>query len=64
MKSDCHVSERLQACCDVCREWPERLHMPEEIHGWYCARCCPACKLRAQEQQAQPTHPDSEHQAA
>jgi hypothetical protein len=18
--------------------------MPEELHGWYCASCCPACK--------------------
>ncbi len=23
------------------------LHMPEELHGWYCAECCPACKEAA-----------------
>jgi len=21
--------------------------MPEELHGWYCAKCCPACKEAA-----------------
>jgi hypothetical protein len=20
--------------------------MPEELHGWYCATCCPACKAQ------------------
>jgi hypothetical protein len=20
--------------------------MPEELHGWYCSNCCPACKAQ------------------
>jgi hypothetical protein len=39
----CHISERLKGCCDTCGEWPAKLHMPEELHGWYCGDCCPAC---------------------
>jgi hypothetical protein len=22
------------------------LHMPEDLHGWYCPSCCPACKTQ------------------
>jgi hypothetical protein len=43
METTCHISERLKGCCDTCGEWPGKLHMPEELHGWYCADCCPAC---------------------
>ncbi len=43
MRPNCHISERVRGCCDVCGNWPNRLHMPEELHGWYCAQCCPAC---------------------
>jgi hypothetical protein len=43
MESNCHISERLKGCCDTCGEWPSKLHMPEELHGWYCTDCCPAC---------------------
>jgi len=25
--------------------------MPEDLHGWYCATCCPACKAQAIPQQ-------------
>ncbi len=64
MKSDCHLSRRLQACCDNCREWPDRLHMPEEFHGWYCERCCPACKLKAEGKEETPPRTGPEHQAA
>jgi hypothetical protein len=20
--------------------------MPEDLHGWYCPECCPACKVQ------------------
>lgn len=43
MVTACHISERLKGCCDTCGEWPGKLHMPEELHGWYCSDCCPAC---------------------
>jgi len=46
MRPNCHISERVKGCCDVCGNWPNRLHMPEEMHGWYCAACCPACKAQ------------------
>jgi hypothetical protein len=25
--------------------------MPEDLHGWYCAHCCPACKPQHMTQQ-------------
>ncbi len=47
MTLNCHISDRLRGSCDICGMWPARLHLPEEMHGWYCQRCCPACNLRA-----------------
>jgi len=66
MKPDCHISERLKGCCDACGAWPNRLHMPEDVHGWYCPECCPVCKPQAITQQPQPTETsaDPAHQAA
>jgi hypothetical protein len=26
--------------------------MPEELHGWYCAKCCPACNPKVVTQHA------------
>lgn len=46
MRSNCHISERIKGCCDICGYWPNLLHMPEDLHGWYCPRCCPACKVQ------------------
>jgi len=59
MRPNCHISERVKGCCDICGNWPNRLHMPEDLHGWYCAACCPACKPKAMPQQpeAAPAEP-------
>lgn len=46
MRPNCHISERVKGCCDICGNWPNHLHMPEELHGWYCSKCCPACKAQ------------------
>ena len=56
MKPNCHISERLKGSCDVCETWPGRLHMPEDVHGWYCEKCCPVCnpKLASRPRQAEP----------
>jgi hypothetical protein len=39
----CIQSRRLSATCDTCGAHPAVLHLPEEVHGWYCPRCCPVC---------------------
>jgi len=57
MRLNCHISVRVKGCCDTCGNWPNHLHMPEEMHGWYCGRCCPACKARAAELQRQGPQP-------
>jgi hypothetical protein len=65
MRPNCHISERVKGCCDVCGNWPNRLHMPEELHGWYCAACCPACKADAvAQQQPQAEQQPQEHDQA
>jgi hypothetical protein len=46
MRPNCHISERVKGCCDICECWPAYLHMPEDLHGWYCPDCCPACKVQ------------------
>ena len=46
MRPKCHVSVRIKGCCDTCGNWPNHLHMPEDLHGWYCGHCCPACKAQ------------------
>ncbi len=46
MRPNCHISERVKGCCDICGNWPNHLHMPEEVHGWYCAHCCPVCNAQ------------------
>ncbi|MBV9506999.1 MAG: hypothetical protein JO323_18565 [Acidobacteriia bacterium] len=65
MRSTCHISTRVKGCCDICESWPEELHMPEDLHGWYCPACCPACKAQptVQEQLAI-RHLEISHQAA
>jgi hypothetical protein len=49
MRPKCHISVRIKGCCDTCGNWPNHLHMPEDLHGWYCGHCCPACKAQAAE---------------
>jgi hypothetical protein len=55
MRPNCHISVRIKGCCDTCGNWPSQLHMPEELHGWYCGHCCPACKA----QPAAPSAPEA-----
>jgi hypothetical protein len=57
MRPLCHISERVRGCCDICGNWPNRLHMPEDVHGWYCAKCCPVCKAQPVPQPA-PASPE------
>jgi hypothetical protein len=55
----------VKGCCDICGNWPNRLHMPEEVHGWYCAQCCPVCKAQPVPQPPQENRPEpAHHQAA
>ncbi len=62
MRPNCHISERVKGCCDICGNWPNRLHMPEEVHGWYCTHCCPVCN--AQPAAHQPDAPESRDDSA
>jgi hypothetical protein len=50
MNSLCHVSTKVKGECDVCHRTGQALHMPEEVHGFYCAQCCPICSRREQVQ--------------
>ncbi len=43
MEQRCHQSKKVHGTCDVCGRDVEVLHMPEEIHGFYCEKCCPVC---------------------
>jgi hypothetical protein len=43
MTNLCHVSKKVTGECDGCGRTTDQLHMPEELHGWFCARCCPVC---------------------
>jgi len=60
VRPNCHISERVKGCCDLCGNWPNRLHMPEEMHGWYCSHCCPVCNAQpvAQPPAEQPASPE------
>ena len=31
MRPNCHISERLKGSCDICGNWPNRLHMLEQF---------------------------------
>jgi hypothetical protein len=55
---DCHISTRVKGECDRCGEVPARLHMPLELHGWYCERCCPACNSVAKPVKPAVEHPE------
>jgi hypothetical protein len=44
----CHLSKRVKGECDKCGIVPPQLHMPEDVHGWYCAACCPVCQPQRQ----------------
>jgi hypothetical protein len=43
MTNLCHISKKVTGECDECHRTTDQLHMPEEVHGWYCAHCCPVC---------------------
>ncbi len=43
MTPECRISKHVYGECDHCKTWTERLHMPEEMNGWYCSQCCPVC---------------------
>ena len=47
MAPQCHIS-KVKGQCDRCGKTSDNLHMPEEIHGWYCAQCCPLCRAQKQ----------------
>jgi hypothetical protein len=66
MRPNCHISERVKGCCDICGNWPNRLHMPEEVHGWYCGHCCPVCNAQpaAQKPEATESRDDPSTRAA
>ncbi len=59
---ECHISFRVRGECDTCGQVPTRLHMPLEVHGWYCERCCPVCKpavkVNRTREQHQPAEPE------
>ncbi|MFB3829505.1 MAG: hypothetical protein ACE15B_22230 [Bryobacteraceae bacterium] len=59
---DCHISIRVRGECDNCGQVPVRLHMPMEMHGWYCEQCCPVCKQAAKANQKQEPRPAAEPQ--
>lgn len=61
---ECHLSTRVKGECDVCGTVPARLHMPLDVHGWYCERCCPVCKPASKAQQQQQPAEEQEPQPA
>jgi hypothetical protein len=48
MTTLCHISKTVKGECDTCHRTVEHLHMPEEVHGWFCAHCCPVCSHNQQ----------------
>jgi hypothetical protein len=64
MKDNCHISERVKGCCDICGDWPSLLHMPEELHGWFCSNCCPACNPKTALKKTQAAQQEPAHRAA
>jgi hypothetical protein len=44
----CHISKKVTGECDECHRTTDQLHMPEEVHGWYCSHCCPVCSHNQQ----------------
>ncbi len=41
--NNCATSFRIVGACDVCGAIARPIHMPLEIHGFYCAIHCPVC---------------------
>ena len=39
----CIMSWRIFASCDRCGKVCEPVHMPQRLHGFYCAEHCPVC---------------------
>ena len=51
--NNCATSFRIVGTCDVCGYVARPIHMPLEIHGFYCADHCPVCAAIAQAVTAQ-----------
>jgi len=64
MRLHCHQST-VRGECDRCGRTTQALHMSEEIHGWYCANCCPICsQADARHKRGKFTRPKDAERAA
>jgi hypothetical protein len=43
----CFQSRRTDFKCRACGERPDEVHIPTRYLGYYCEKCCPACRLTA-----------------
>lgn len=43
----CFQSSRTDLKCRTCGERPSAIHIPTRYAGYYCEKCCPACRLKA-----------------
>ncbi len=46
--NNCATSFRIVGTCDVCGFVAKPIHMPLEIHGFYCSAHCPVCAGQTQ----------------
>jgi len=42
----CYQSTRVWIRCRTCGARPGVLHMPTHYIGYFCEKCCPACRLK------------------
>ena len=43
----CFQSSRTNLKCRACGERPRAIQIPTSYAGYYCEKCCPACRLKA-----------------
>jgi hypothetical protein len=57
----CFQSRRTELPCRACGECPSVVHFPTRYVGYYCEKCCPACRQKPAvegESGSVPTPPD------
>jgi hypothetical protein len=42
----CYQSRRVWLRCRTCGARPGVLHIPTHYIGYFCGKCCPACRLK------------------
>jgi hypothetical protein len=42
----CYQSSSTYRRCEGCGQRPVVIHLPTHKTGYYCSKCCPACRLK------------------